>query len=342
MQITLKNKKILPLMQGGMGVGVSLSGLAGNMALNNAIGTISAVNIGYREKDFWNNSLEANLRALRNEIKKAREISKEKGLIAVNIMTAINNYDEMVKCAAEEKIDIIVSGAGLPLHLPSLVDENILIAPIVSSKRALSVIVKTWKKRYNRFPDLVVVEGPLAGGHLGFNNDDLKESSLKEIVKDVKEYVNSLKDEINKKIYVFAAGGIRDKKDRNEIMDSGADGIQVATPFIVSEECDAHINFKKEIVNSKDSDIKIINSPVGMIARAVENKFVKSLNERIAPTKCIRCLKTCNPATTPYCITEALNNSVMGVDGLVFSGYGIDKINKIEPLKKIIDRLMEE
>lgn len=344
MQISLKGKEVVPLMQGGMGVGISLSNLAGNVAKENAIGVISAVNIGYREEDFLKRPLEANIRALKKEILKAREIADNKGLIGANIMCAINDYEKIVKEAVKLKYDIIISGAGLPLNLPELVDEDTLIAPIVSSKRAISLIIKTWMKRYNRLPDFVVAEGPLAGGHLGFKNlEDLNNSSLEEIVVEIREYLNEVEKTYNKKIYLFAAGGIRTKEDRKRLNNLGSDGIQIATPFIVTHECDASEEFKREIVNAKSSDIKIINSPVGMIARAINNDFIKRTEEnRIPSRKCINCIKTCNRNTTPYCITDALNDSARGNNGLVFTGDNIDSLNEITSVKEVINRFMEE
>lgn len=343
MQIKIKDKEIIPLIQGGMGVGISLGALAGEVAKNNGVGTISAVNIGFKENGFRENSLKYNLIALEKEVKKARDISENKGLIAVNIMVAINNYEDLVRKSSELNVDLIISGAGLPLNLPEYVSDNILLAPIVSSKRALKLIIKSWMKNYNKLPDFVIVEGPRAGGHLGFKEEDLEKVSLEEIVKDISIYLKEIEEEYNKKIYLFAAGGIRNKSDRKKVELSGADGVQVATPFIPTFQCDASDEFKNAVINSKDSNIKIINSPVGMIARAIDNDFVKETEyKRIAPTKCINCLKTCNPSTTPYCITDALNNSAIGESGLVFCGDKIDKLNKIENVIDVIERIMEE
>lgn len=341
MQIRLKNKEVFPLIQGGMGVGISLSNLAGEVALNNCIGTISAVNVGYREKDFYKDPIKSNLNALKKEIKKAKEISKGNGLIAVNIMTAINDFEKFVKTASDEDVDLIICGAGLPLNLPEYVKEDTLIAPIVSSARAFNLIAKIWMKKYNRLPDLVIVEGPLAGGHLGFKEKDL-DLELSEIVKEVKKSVEVFENEYDKKIYIFAAGGIRNKFDRESVINSGADGIQVGTPFIATYQCDASLSFKETIINSSDSDIKIINSPVGMIARAIDNDFIKKTKDRIPSRRCINCLKTCNPSTTPYCIKDALNDSASGAMGLVFSGSNINSINSLKDVKEVIDSLMEE
>lgn len=336
----IKNKEILPLMQGGMGVGISLSSLAGNVAKNNCIGTISAVNIGFKEKEFFKNPLKANLLALKKEIKRAREISEGNGLIAVNIMTAINNYEEMVRETVKNGADIIVSGAGLPLKLPEYVNDSILVAPIVSSKRALNLIIKSWMKNYKRLPDLVVAEGPLAGGHLGFKNEeDLSIKNLKDIIVEIAEYLKDIEKNFNKRIPLFAAGGIRNNNDFKEMKSLGADGVQIGTPFILTEECDANIKFKEEIMKASDSDIKIIKSPVGMIARAVNNNFLKE-QHNVNPDNCINCLKTCNKKNIPYCISKALNSSAKGEKGLVFTGDRINNLNSITTVENVIKEVL--
>lgn len=333
----------IPIIQGGMGVGISLSKLAGNVAKCGGMGVISAVNPGYKNKDFISNPVNINMSELKKQIRDAKEISEGRGIVAVNVMCAINNYELTVKTAVEGGADAIVCGAGMPLKLPELVNKDTLIAPIVSSKRALSIIIRTWLKRYNRICDFVIVEGPLAGGHLGFKKDEIEKVSLDEILEEVFEYVKELEEKYNEKIYIFAAGGIRNAKRRFELMEKGADGIQVATPFIATVECDADENFKNEIINSTDEDIVIINSPVGMPARAINNNFVKDIKEnkeKIA--RCLNCLKTCDPRTTEYCIGKALGQSAKGRQGLVFSGSNINNITKITSVKDVINSLMEE
>ncbi|WP_251860600.1 nitronate monooxygenase [Clostridium sp. Marseille-Q2269] len=336
----------IPIIQGGMGVGVSGYNLAAAVANNGAIGVISAAQIGYREWDFRTNTKEANMRALRMEIRKARELSPD-GILGVNIMVAMNNYEELVNICLEEKIDIIISGAGLPLKLPKYTkDSHIKIAPIVSSRKAATIIIKQWIKKYDKLPDLIIVEGPLAGGHLGFKYDDLsgEKVNLEDILKDVLEEVKIYENEFSIDIPVVAAGGIYDKDDIKNFIDLGASGVQMATRFIATEECDAHINFKKAFVDCKKEDIKIIKSPVGLPGRAMKNSFVdKVCNGRINPEFCFNCLKSCNPKETPYCISKALIESVKGnlEEGLIFTGSNGYKIDKITTVKDLIRELTE-
>lgn len=332
----------IPIIQGGMGVGVSLSGLAVAVANEGGIGTISAAQIGFREPDFATNPLEANLRAIGKEIKKARENTK--GIIAMNIMVATNGYDLYVKKAVEEKIDLIVSGAGLPLTLPKLVEGSTTkIAPIVSSVKAARVIVRSYLK-HNRLPDAIVVEGPLAGGHLGFKIDEMLEKTyapLKEIVRDVKEYITTIENEHNVKIPVIAAGGIRTRQDIDELLEVGADGFQIASLFVATEECDAHDNFKLAYINATKDDEMIIKSPVGMPARAIRTDFLtNSLENGCTVKRCYKCMPNCDPKTIPYCISEGLIDSVQGRDGLIFSGSNLESITKITTVKEVINNLL--
>ncbi|MCI1944648.1 NAD(P)H-dependent flavin oxidoreductase [Clostridium luticellarii] len=338
-------KAAVPIIQGGMGVGVSGYRLTQAVAKEGGIGVISTVQIGYREPDFEVNTREANVRALRKEIRKARELCPG-GIIGVNIMVAINDYDYMVKTSVEEKADIIISGAGLPLSLPKLVSgSNIKLVPIVSSGKAASLIMRNWIKKYNRIPDAIVVEGPKAGGHLGFHLEQLQEGKekLEDIVCDVIEVVKSLK--CGKKIPVIAAGGIYTGQDIVKFLKLGASGVQMGTRFVATEECDAHINFKKAYIDSRKEDIKIIKSPVGLPGRAIRNKLIRKAEKgRIIPYKCYNCLKKCDPGKTPYCISEALINSVRGntEEGLVFVGSNAYRVNKIVKVKELIKELVAE
>ncbi len=336
-----------PIIQGGMGIGVSLSNLASAVANYGGIGVISGVQIGFREEDFQRNSSEANERALAKEIRKARELSPE-GILGVNLMVAIQNYKEMVAVCVKEKIDLIISGAGLPSELPIFVKgSQTKLAPIVSSGKAAAVITKLWKKRYDYLPDLVIVEGPEAGGHLGFSLDQLKGElpSLKDIVKDVMNALKPFEEETGKKIPVIAAGGIFDSNDVKEFLQLGCSGVQMGTRFAATHECDASLEFKQAYVDAKEEDIQIVLSPVGMPGQAIMNPFMKKVKlERQKVTKCYNCLQPCNPATTPYCISNALINSVQGnVDeGLIFIGKNGHRINKIVSVKELIDELFQE
>ncbi len=338
----------LPIIQGGMGIGISLSSLASAVANAGGIGVISGVQIGYKEEDFEKNTLNANIRALKKEIQKARKLSPN-GILGVNIMVAATHYKELVLTAVKEKIDLIICGAGLPSDLPKLVKgSNTKIAPIVSSGKAASVITKMWKKKFDYVPDLIVVEGHKAGGHLGFSSEELENSTAKDlhsIVKDVLSVVKPLEAEYNKSIPVVAGGGIYTGKEIAELIKIGAAGVQMATRFVATEECDAHINFKKAYVNANKEDVIIIKSPVGMPGRAINNEFIKSLDSSNSSiTKCYSCIKHCNPAQTPYCISKALINAVNGdIDNaLVFAGTNAYKIDKIVTVKELMDELVTE
>jgi NAD(P)H-dependent flavin oxidoreductase YrpB (nitropropane dioxygenase family) len=338
----------VPIIQGGMGIGVSLSSLASAVAKAGGVGVISAAQVGFHEPDFETDNDTANLRGLMKEIRKARVLSPQ-GILGVNIMTATNNYAEQVKVCVDEKADLIISGAGLPTNLPRLVkDSAIKIAPIVSSAKGAKVITKLWTKKYNYLPDLIVVEGPKAGGHLGFSPEVLSKPvlpDLKIIVSEVIEILKPFEEAYGKRIPVVAAGGIYTGKDIAEFIKLGAAGVQMATRFVATDECDAHINFKKAYINAQDDTIKIVVSPLGMPGRAIDNNHVKTVEatgKKI--TKCFGCLKQCNPATAPYCITEALVKAVDGDvdDGLVFIGSTGYLVDKIVPVQELMDELTSE
>lgn len=336
----------IPIIQGGMGVGVSLSNLAGSVAREGGVGVISTAQIGFNEPDFETDTLKANLRALEKHIKIAKEIAKGNGIIAINIMAVTNHYKENVKKAIESGIDLIISGAGLPKELPKLVEgTKVKIAPIISSARGAGLMIKLWA-RQNRVPDMIVVEGPEAGGHLGFSKEELEDKNKKDIYTIVKEVVEKVK-EFKVNIPVIAAGGIYTGKDIAKAFKAGASGVQMATRFVATNECDADIKYKQAYINATQEDIKIVQSPVGMPGRAIRNKFIIDLekNEQNGlKEKCLGCIKTCNPSKTPYCITRALVNAVKGniEEGLVFVGSNAYKLNKIIAVKELMNNLEEE
>ena len=339
----------VPIIQGGMGVGVSRSGLASAVANEGGIGIISGAQIGFTESDFETNSMEANIRALRKEIRKARELSP-KGILGVNLMVAMNHYKELAMTAVEEKINLIISGAGLPKDLPSIVKgTKTKIAPIVSSGKAAQLITKLWDRKYNQIPDMVVVEGPKAGGHLGFTLNELQQNPIPDlgrIVQEVKESLQSFQSKYGKMIPVIAAGGIFDGNDIAKYLKLGASGVQMGTRFVATDECDADIRFKEAYINSKEEDIQYVKSPVGMPGRAIYNEFTKRLDDvgRIPVKKCYDCLLPCNPKSTPYCISKALIEAVKGnlEEGLIFSGANAHKIKEIVSVKKLIQQLIAE
>ena len=330
----------IPIIQGGMGIGISGSSLAAAVANEGGIGIISGVQIGYKEPDFFTNTIEANVRALRREIRKAKELSPH-GIIGVNFMVAMKQYKEMVKVAVEEKIDLIISGAGLPLDLPSYVEQSkTKLLPIVSSAKAANIIIKRWM-RQGKEPDAIVVEGPLAGGHLGFKPENIfePESKLEHLVTDV---LNLLK-KLNMNIPVIAAGGITCGQDIAKFLRLGASGVQIGSLFVTTEECDASLAFKEAYIHARESDIEIIQSPVGLPGRAIRNAFVERIEkERIPVTKCFQCLETCNPKDTPYCISQALIDAALTGDGLVFSGSQGFEAQEISTVKHVIKKLLAE
>lgn len=335
-----------PIIQGGMGVGVSLHRLAGNVSKEGGIGIISTADIGYKEEDFNINPMKANLRAISKEIKKAREIAGEDKILGVNIMVALKNYADIVKECVKQKIDLIISGAGIPKDLPEYVNgTNTRIAPIVSSLRCCELIVRHWTKKYNYVPDMIVIEGPEAGGHLGFKREEIEGNNkpkLEKITKEIVRYIKGIEKEYNKKIPVIAAGGIWDRNDINKFLELGADGVQMATRFVTTYECDASDEFKNAYINSKKEDIKIVNSPVGMPGRAIYNNFIKQTEEiKLKVDKCYNCIKTCNVLNTPYCITKALINSVKGniEEGLIFCGSNVYRAKELISVHDLMNEL---
>lgn len=344
--LNFKGKQLdIPIIQGGMGIGVSLGGLAGAVMKEGGMGVISAAQPGYRDPDFKRDPFTANIKALKEEIKKARMIAQGKGLLGVNIMVAGQHYDRYATEIGEMDVDVIISGAGLPLELPNLVkNDKVALAPIVSSGKAAYLLCRRWFQRYTRYPDFIVIEGPLAGGHLGFSWDDLKahsEQKLEDILEDCKKALTDL----GISIPLVVAGGIYTGSDMAYFLKKGAAAVQMATRFIATFECDANEKFKEVFLKTRQEDIDYVISPSGYPGRAIVNDFVKRLRVgRIAPIQCVNCLRPCNPPTTPYCITEALINSVSGDTdhGLVFTGANGYRIDKIVHVSELIDELMSE
>ncbi len=335
----------VPLIQGGMGVGVSLSSLAGAVAKEGGIGIISTAQIGFKEPDYEKNPLEANLRAIASEIKKAKEIAQG-GIIGVNIMYATRFYEKYVEAACKAGVDLIITGAGLPAELPKLVENyKVKIAPIVSSVKSANVILKMWERKFNRTADLVVIEGPKAGGHLGFKPEEVEaitDEDYKKEITDIMEVVDTYGEKFNQLIPVVVGGGISDAEKVKEMMNLGADGVQVASRFVTTYECDASQEFKDAYLNAKEEDIVIVKSPVGMPGRAINNTFMQKTKEGMQPiAKCYQCIKGCQAKDIPYCITKALVNSVKGNtnEGLVFCGADTWKQNKMQSVKEVMQEL---
>ena len=349
--LTLAGRALtVPILQGGMGVGVSLGGLAGAVAACGGMGCISTADTGYREPDFEKDPVSANRRALAAEIAKAKKIAGGAGIVAINAMVATQNYADAVKTAVEAGVDAIVSGAGLPLELPGLVGKaDVALAPIVSSGRAAKLILRRWAKAFGRTADFVVIEGCKAGGHLGFAEEDLladKCQTLDEILPEVLAEVKPFEEQFGHAIPVFVAGGVYTGEDMAHYMKQGAAGVQIATRFIPTYECDASQTYKDVLLNASAEDVRIIHSPVGMPGRALNTPLVQKLSEgmRFPPKRCARCLKGCNPAQVPYCITHALIEAVKGnvEEGLFFCGANVGRLDKMRSVRALMDELMNE
>ena len=338
----------LPIIQGGMGVGISMAGLATAVAKAGGIGVLAAVLIGLDEKDFASKPQEATYRALADQVRKVKEAVPD-GIVGVNIMVALQDYEAMVKTAATAGADLIISGAGLPLKLPGMIPEgcNTKLVPIVSSGRAAKILCKRWQAHFDRLPDAIVVEGPKAGGHLGFHAEDLEkpEMQIENLVPDVIKAVTPYREKYNAPIPVIAAGGIYTGADIYDFIKMGAAGVQMGTRFVATHECDASDRFKQAYLDAKREDVKIIQSPVGMPGRALKGEFLdKIASGKKIPRKCVyKCIATCHYPETPYCISMSLVNAKRGnLDaGFVFCGENVWRVNKIVSVQELMDELVE-
>ena len=338
----------VPIVQGGMGVGISLSGLASAVANEGGVGVISSAGLGLLYRNLSKDYIQASIMGLKEELRKARE--KTKGVIGVNVMVAMSNFTDMVKTAIAEKADIIFSGAGLPLNLPSFLQKDSVtkLVPIVSSARAARVIAEKWHNLYNYLPDAFVVEGPKAGGHLGFKDEQINDEhfSLEHILPEVIDEVQDMGARYGKEIPVIVAGGIYTGEDIKRFMDMGASGVQMGTRFVTTEECDASDVFKQTYIKAKQEDIQIIKSPVGMPGRAIFSKFIQKVKEgQKQPKTCIcKCIKTCDISKSPYCIIAALYNAFKGNmdNGYAFAGANAFRATKIVSVKETFRSLLDE
>lgn len=337
----------IPIVQGGMGVGISLSGLASATANSGGIGVIAAAGIGLLEPDGFRDFVGASIRALRREIRRARSLTK--GILGVNIMVALTNFADMVRTAIEEEIDVIFCGAGLPVNLPEFLKAGIRtkLVPIVSSGRAAALIAKRWLEKFSYRPDAFVVEGPKAGGHLGFKKEQLEDVDfcLEKLLPEVIAALAPFSDG-NNPIPVIAAGGVYSGSDIHHLLSLGASGVQMATRFVATDECDAAPSFKKSFLDAKAGDLSIIASPVGLPGRALQNDFLAAVERgRHVPCNCpYHCIATCDPAKAPYCISLALLNAQKGrMDkGFAFAGLNASRVDKIVPVQELVDGLEQE
>lgn len=342
----------LPIVQGGMGVAISLSGLASAVANEGAIGVISAAAIGMTEPDYMKNFREANKRALRREIRKARNLTA--GILGVNIMMALTDHEALIKTALDEDIDLIIMGAGLPLKIPALIADaghqgcRTRLAVKVSSAKAAKLIFQYWSNKYNIIPDAVVVEGPLAGGHLGFKKEELTGPviPLYKLIEETVDTVYPFERQFGKEIPVIAAGGIYTGKEVYDILQSGAKAAKLGTRFVTTDECDASTAFKESYLSCNQDDIVIISSPVGLPGRVVNNPFVEEiLQGHTKPFKCAwNCLSACNFREAPYCIAQVLFNAARGKmgEGFAFAGANAYRAARIQPVSEVICELMQE
>lgn len=348
---TLKIGNLLatvPIVQGGMGVGISLSGLASAVANQGGVGVISSAGLGAIYNKYSKDYRIASIWGLKEELRKARAATK--GIVGVNVMVAMSNFADMVKTAIAEKADIIFSGAGLPLNLPSFLTEGARtkLAPIVSSARAAKVLCQKWFSEYNYIPDAIVIEGPKAGGHLGYKEDQLTDEhySLEALVPEIVAEVRAFEAAHNCHIPVIAAGGIYTGEDIYRIMELGADGVQMGTRFVTTEECDADPAFKQTYLDAKPQDIEIIKSPVGMPGRAIHSSFLDRVKEGLKrPKNCpFDCIKTCDVTHSPYCIMLALYNAFKGKlqNGYAFCGANAWRAEKIQTVRDLMTTLRTE
>jgi len=298
----------VPILQGGMGVGISLSGLASAVANAGGIGIISGTGISTEE--------------LRTHIRRARELINGQGYIGVNVLFAMNDFAEKMKAAMEEKVDFIISGAGISRDMYSWGKKyGVPVISIVSSAKLAKISERLGAAA-------VVVEGCEAGGHLGTDRP------LFEILPEVVEAV---------KIPVIAAGGILNGEDLAKVVQMGASGVQMGTRFVASEECDAPRSFKEKYVNAKKEDTILVKTTVGLHGRAIKNKFTDLITgtAKLKITKCHDCLKNCSYR---FCTLDSLLKSVAGdvENGLVFAGARVAEINDILPVQTIINNITAE
>lgn len=342
----------VPIVQGGMGVGISLAGLASAVGNAGGIGVIATAGIGMFEPDLKTNFKEANKRALRKEIQKAKSMTD--GLIGVNIMVALSDFDELVQCSVDEEAHCLFLGAGLPIRLPKTLPLDKLgelptkFVPIVSSAKAVNIIFRSWAKQFNHIPDAVVVEGPMAGGHLGFKKEHIEdpEFALEKILPEVVAAVKPFAEKFGKNVPVIAGGGVYTGGDIDKVMKLGAQGVQMGTRFVATEECDASDVFKEKYVSCKEEDIVLIDSPVGLPGRAIMDKFLMRVSSgaKEAFTCSWKCLRSCDFKNVPYCIAEALSNAKLGdMDGgFAFAGANAYRVDKILSVQELVDSLTAE
>jgi nitronate monooxygenase len=346
----------IPIIQGGMGVGISWDNLAGAVSKQGGLGVVSTVGTGYYDnKKYSKKNIQDrpfgadnfySKDALTKIIQNAKNIA-DNNPIAVNILYACNNYGEMVKDSIEAGANIIITGAGLPINMPQFVKEedDVALVPIISSNRALKVICKKWQKLYNRLPDAVIVEGPLSGGHQGFTYEQCTqdEFQLENILPPIIEEMKNWGD-----IPIIVAGGIWDKNDIDKFISMGANGVQMATRFIATYECDASDILKNTLLKAKKEDITLLKSPVGYPARGVRTNLIDLVDKKESPKiSCIsNCVAPCKQGEEAkivgYCIADRLADAYLGNEelGLFFTGSNGYKIDEIISVEELMNKLI--
>ncbi len=338
----------IPIIQGGMGVGISLSGMATAVANQGGVGVIASAGLGMLYRKEGGDYLENSIIGLKEELRKARE--KTRGIIGINVMVAMSNFADMVKTAIAEKADIIFSGGGLPLNLPSFLtkESTTKLVPIVSSARAARLICSKWKQNFNYLPDAIVVEGPKAGGHLGFKVNEIEDKNfaLEQLIPEVVAVAQEFENTYDVKIPIIAAGGIYTGQNILDFMKLGASGVQMGTRFVTTTECDASDEFKQSYINANSDDIQLIESPVGMPGRAIKNNFLDRVKlGQLIPIRCpFKCIKTCEVSSSPYCIISALYSAFKGKfnTGYAFAGTNAYLAKKIVSVKQTFDDILDE
>jgi nitronate monooxygenase len=336
-----------PLIQGGMAVRVSGARLAGTVARCGGIGIVATAGIALSSPRFTgDNYFPAEPLALKDELAKAYALAPD-GVIGTNCMVAVTDFAELVKASCEGGAKLIISGAGLPLNLPALTADwpDVALVPIVSSIKAAELIARKWHKAYGRLPDAIVVEDPdTAGGHLGDKMENIGNGQYDQYatVRGVKAY---FRDNWNLDIPIIAAGGVWDRADFEHAMVQGADGVQMGTRFVCTEECDADDAFKQAYLDCKKEDIGLLMSPAGLPGRALIAN-VEAIRERdlvMTPTCPTGCLRKCayKSEGERFCIVHALDRAQRGdtETGLVFCGSNAWKATHIETVSAIFDEL---
>jgi len=372
--LLLRGRTLLPIVQGGMGIGVSAHRLAGHVAAEGGIGTLSAVDLRRHHPDLMErtrgvgfgaeakNAIDAaNLEALEREVRAARELSQGRGMVAMNVMRAVSEYAHYVKRSMECGIDAVVVGAGLPLDLPELAAEHpdVALVPILSDARGVQLVLRKWERK-KRMPDAIVLEHPgLAGGHLGAATiKDVNDPrfDFEQVVPQTREVLRNAGIEHTP---IIAAGGIRTLEDIRRVQALGADAVQLGTPFAVTIEGDAHTNFKRVLAEAKEEDVVEFTSVAGLPARAVASPWLTNylrIEEKLQAvarvksrcTKAFDCLAQCGlrdgkVGWGQFCIDEQLAAALRGdvKTGLFFRGKGALPFgNQIRSVRELMVRLL--